>query len=188
MKPSFIPTRMRPTRLAIIAVVVCSYTIAGANAWVTTPSSTNTNVRSSSSSLLFLWPKGTLPSDQRSRCQETIQTPPSQQQPQEDWWENSLTRGRNLAATASLAGLLLLSPPPSFVESSSWWHPPSAQAATATTLFLLAAQQPEEETVFDEVYNLIDKYFIDRTYGGQVRMYVVMVVGLYRLLFMGRIG
>jgi len=96
---------------------------------------------------------------------------------QDDWVIALLQFGKHLVATASLAGILVCSPP-SMHPQQAWLHPPSSWAATTTveSSLLVASsvdeqqtQVKEGETVFDEVYNLIDKYYIDRSYGGQVR-------------------
>ena len=117
--------------------------------------------------------------------QGTSHNDPQQQQQQQQldhWLETSCQWGRKLAATASLAGLLMLSPPHCSIMDVSM-HPPVAHAATMTTTTLVLAAQEEEEAqntnnnVFDEVYNLIDKYFIDRTYNGQVRtVYMIAIL------------
>lgn len=86
-----------------------------------------------------------------------------------DVWHATLEVGKTLAATATLTGVLLFSPD-SFAPNSvprPFLTPPPVHAESV----LEKPQSPikEEVSVLDEVWTLIGKYYIDRTFNGQVR-------------------
>lgn len=92
---------------------------------------------------------------------------------QQHWMDSTLQVGRNLIATATMAAVLMGSP--DAISSRShhhFWTPPSSWAAESV---LTEGSEPTakvEGSVLDETWTLIDKYFIDRSFGGQVRQQV----------------
>ena len=166
--------------LAIASLVVAYNT--GASAWVTnvparslSSSSTTTATPSTRTRQNFYSPGLFLKHEHGDDTETSVANTNMHQEThnKKDWMEASRQFGRTLVATASLAGVLMLSPanivsPSSTADHQQWHHPPSSWAAESS-LLVASEQQQEGETVFDEVYTLIDKYFIDRTYGGQVR-------------------
>lgn len=86
------------------------------------------------------------------------------------WMETIFQVGRTAAATATLAGVLLLSPDSLMSNPQhGFLMPPSSYAES----ILEQVQTPtkEQATVLDEVWTLIDKYYIDRTFNGQVSLF-----------------
>jgi hypothetical protein len=81
-----------------------------------------------------------------------------------DW----LQVGRKWIATATLAGVLMLSPDSihSNAHTRPFWAPSPAWAGSI--LKEEGSQLDVSGSVFNEVWTLIDKYYIDRTFGGQV--------------------
>jgi hypothetical protein len=82
--------------------------------------------------------------------------------------------GRTLAASATLAGVLLLSPnafiPQHHHDSQhSILMPPSSYAESVLEQVKTPTAKQEEISVLDEVWNLVGKYYIDRSFNGQVR-------------------
>ena len=78
----------------------------------------------------------------------------------ENWIDATLHLGKTMIATASLAGVLMGSP--GHVGPTSAWAESMLTEGSAPTAKL-------QGTVLDEAWTLVDKYFIDRSYGGQVR-------------------
>lgn len=108
--------------------------------------------------------------------------------------ETALQTGRHLMATATLAGVLLLSPELLDNAQSQYpFHlrPPEAYAESVLEMPVPAPmkqqqQQPqkkEEISVLDEVWALIGKYYIDRSFNGQVRLDSIIIVIIFIAVF-----
>ena len=86
-------------------------------------------------------------------------------------------------AVATLAVTCFLSISMSFVVPDAAWAATdeSPSGSSPTSLLLQEspkAQQPKESSVVDEVWSLVDKYYIDRQFNGQVSLLVAYANGL----------
>jgi hypothetical protein len=80
-----------------------------------------------------------------------------------NWMDTTIQMGKNFMATATMAAVLLGSPD----TSHNFWMPPASWAESALT----GGSSPTAKlqgTVLDEAWTLVDKYYIDRSFGGQV--------------------
>lgn len=73
----------------------------------------------------------------------------------------------NYSTLAFAAIALIFSPLPSSPASVAWADEAGVSATTQSTVFQSSPKQ-ESVAVVEEVWNLINKYFIDRTFNGQV--------------------
>ena len=87
-----------------------------------------------------------------------------------NWLESSIEVGRNLVATATMAAVLFGSPE-AILSPSDFLTPPNARAESVLTEGS-APTAKLEGTALDEAWTLVNKYFIDRSFGGQVRTVV----------------
>ncbi|CAB9502702.1 CtpA-like serine protease [Seminavis robusta] len=94
------------------------------------------------------------------QCQSPQSTTSINNENVPDW----LQLGRQWVAAVSLAGVLMLSPNHDNNAVHSFWTPAPCYAAEEVAQ---SDEQQEPGTVLNEVWTLIDKYFIDRTFGGQ---------------------
>jgi hypothetical protein len=78
--------------------------------------------------------------------------------------------GKKWIATATLAGVLMLSPDSigcsAGTSHTPFWAPSMAWAESSVAQ--AGSQVDVSGSVFQEVWSLIDKYYIDRTFAGQV--------------------
>ena len=85
-----------------------------------------------------------------------------------DWVESGLQLGRSLIATVTLAGVLFLSPDSLSAPNANFFTPQASWAEPSIEQLAEKVEKKKDSNVLDEVWSLIGKYYIDRTFNGQV--------------------